>query len=739
MAVPHLHLTPGPDPELTELKRRVNLLELVPGLHRIASTRGGEYAGPCPFCGGADRFHAQPDPPEGHGGIWMCRQCGDGKWHDVITLVQQQQNCSFREAVAHLKGEPLRPFPIRPAAMRDERVTYPDRDPDQIYDYPAADGTLLFQVCRWDLTLAERPAYKDKTKLFRQRRPDGAGGWFWNVKGVARVLYNLPQICAADEAEPVFWVEGEKCADALIAAGLVATTNPGGTGAGWRPEYTDLLRGRRVILIPDADEAGRELGAKAHAALQGAASALKVVTLPSGVNDVADWFAAGASSDDLITLAKAAPVGNGDDPSTPTVSGPYRVYTRADVAALPPPTWLVTGMLETNTIAMLYGMWGIGKTFITLDLALAVATGRPWWGQSVKQGPVLYLLAEGTSGLHARLLAWEQARAQPAEHIYFIVDQIDLMDAKCVPDLLASVPAPPVLIVVDTLARSVGGGDQDSNTDMSKMVNTVSQLREQTGATVLLVHHPGKTDTGPRGASAISAACDTVLKLTGGGGMLKLQSEKQRNAPSENPWHFTLDVVEVGTRADNGEPLTSCAVRLSDSQAVPHLRTLTPAQRQILETLSSTILDPASAQELTDATTLSKSTIYRELDILEKWGLITEEKGGRGRRYQITPEGRDTLVAGVNPANSQAAWENGNIVIDLGNTPNYYSHSHLSINGNGNNNKTPPGTPENSGPVGIGPRPQHPCSDCGNVAWYAHEDGYWRCHVCGTRADLEVT
>jgi hypothetical protein len=113
------------------------------------------------------------------------------------------------------------------------------------YDYRDEGGTLRFQVVR----------LRDP-KSFRQRRPDGRGGWIWNLEGVAPLLYRLPELLAADPTEWVFIVEGEKDVDTLWALGLVATTNPGGAGK-WRPEFNRWLVGRRVVLLPDNDAPGK--------------------------------------------------------------------------------------------------------------------------------------------------------------------------------------------------------------------------------------------------------------------------------------------------------------------------------------------------------------------------------------------------------------------------------------------------------------------------------------------------
>ena len=122
----------------------------------------------------------------------------------------------------------------------DERVI------SATYDYADADGKLLYQVVRY------------APKSFLQRRPDGNDGWIWDLEGVKRVLYRLPELLAAPEHE-VWIVEGEKDADRLASLGFIATTNAGGAGK-WRSEFSDLLRGRHVVVLPDNDETGRRHG-----------------------------------------------------------------------------------------------------------------------------------------------------------------------------------------------------------------------------------------------------------------------------------------------------------------------------------------------------------------------------------------------------------------------------------------------------------------------------------------------
>jgi hypothetical protein len=137
-----------------------------------------------------------------------------------------------------------------------------------LYDYRDEAGTLLFQVERLE------------PKAFRQRRQDGKGGWLYNVNGVRRVFYRLPELLAAPADVLVFIVEGEKDVEALRALGLVATCNPGGAGK-WRADYNEHLRGRHVVVIPDADEPGRRHADDAVRNLLPVAASVRRLELPA--------------------------------------------------------------------------------------------------------------------------------------------------------------------------------------------------------------------------------------------------------------------------------------------------------------------------------------------------------------------------------------------------------------------------------------------------------------------------
>jgi len=212
---------------------------------------------------------------------------------DGRTLLHCHAGCTV-EAVVSAAGLTMRDL----APVQDAR---PQRRIVKAYPYVDAAGALLFEVIRFD------------PKDFRQRHPDltTADGWAWNMKGVNRVLYRLPEVLKATaEGRAVFCVEGEKDADTLAGLGLCATCNAGGAGK-WEDGYTATLKGAKVVILPDKDAPGRRHAAMVQAALTGKAESVRVVELPDrnghSVKDAADWITAGGTVEELRAIIRDAP------------------------------------------------------------------------------------------------------------------------------------------------------------------------------------------------------------------------------------------------------------------------------------------------------------------------------------------------------------------------------------------------------------------------------------------------
>lgn len=167
----------------------------------------------------------------------------------------------------------------------------------QTYDYTDANGTPLYQVCRYH------------PKGFRQRRPNGQKNWIWNLEGVPRMLYRLPELLQADPEHWVFVTEGEKDTDRLAGLGLLTTTNAGGAGKWNTLGDVSALHDRKVAILPDQDNAGLKHAEQVAQSLYGKAAEIKIVNLPNlpEKGDVSDWLDMGHDQDELLRLVEQAP------------------------------------------------------------------------------------------------------------------------------------------------------------------------------------------------------------------------------------------------------------------------------------------------------------------------------------------------------------------------------------------------------------------------------------------------
>lgn len=229
-------------------------------------------------------------------GIWL----GRGGSMLLVRCWSRRAGCTVREIVSRVGLRMSDLFPPDEANNAYGRAARP-RPPAprlaEVYDYADEAGKLLYQVCRMD------------PKGFRQRRPDGKGGWDWSLGDVRRVLYRLPRIAAASPRVPVLVVEGERDVHTLEAWGFLATTNAMGAGK-WLSEYSLSLRGRRVVVLPDADEAGQRHAYDVVGSLMmhGAAS-IRLCELPDlpAHGDVTDFANMGRTREELIELVRASP------------------------------------------------------------------------------------------------------------------------------------------------------------------------------------------------------------------------------------------------------------------------------------------------------------------------------------------------------------------------------------------------------------------------------------------------
>lgn len=201
---------------------------------------------------------------------------------------------------------------------------------------------------------------------------------------------------------------------------------------------------------------------------------------------------------------------------------------------LPEPRPLIEGVLQLDSTAECYGPSGIGKTFLLVSMACSIATGTPWMGHDVAEGPVLYVIAENASGTGARVEAWEEHHGTtiPPRRITWLPLAVNLGEQTEV-DAFARIveDVQPVLIVFDTRARCTVGVEENSARDIGLVVARLDELRRRSKACVLTVHHPAASGEKARGSTALLGAVDTELRLERAGDGMRLKLAKQRNAP----------------------------------------------------------------------------------------------------------------------------------------------------------------------------------------------------------------
>lgn len=239
-----------------------------------------------------------------------------------------------------------------------------------------------------------------------------------------------------------------------------------------------------------------------------------------------------------------------------------------------PPSWLVRLFLEADTVIMLYGAPGAGKSFLAIGWACCVATGTAWNGKPVKQGPVVYIAGEGQNGIRRRFRAWELAngvslKGSPLFMSIKAAQFLDTRNAEAVSNEVANecekIGEHPRLIVIDTLARNFGGGDENSTEDMTKFVNVVDELRARFKCSVLIVHHSGKDKkAGSRGSSVLLAAVDASYVIEDDDGIRTLKNEKMKDGEPPADMPFSLKSVDLGIVDDQGEPVTSAVLEHID-------------------------------------------------------------------------------------------------------------------------------------------------------------------------------
>jgi hypothetical protein len=494
---------------------------------------------------------------------------------------------------------------------------------DQEWEYQDEDRTTVF--------VKQRMKIGESGKTYRLYKVDPDGRRHPTLGDARIVPYKLPELLDAKTAGRIIYVvEGEKAADALISIGVTATTAHTGAGS-WPEAITEYFAGANVVIVPDNDLPGWRYAQKAVEAILPIAKNVKVVDLQlqNEKEDAYEFvYQYNKQRDDLVALVKAAfKVTSIEDVTVPERLNALKldvpsstknseIYTheedhvkkQAEIEhefagepstkqsqtkeAKPPKTvnieawddiqdepveWLIHGILPRKAFTALYGPPGSFKSFIALDMAEAIATGRPWMGNEVeKQGAVLYICGEGFGGMGARIKACQIHHSTPkGAPIYVIRHQLNLRSSAedfnalmmAVVQLVETTGIEFQLLIIDTLARAFGGGNENDSDAMGSFITSMGKIQEFLACALMVLHHSGKDlAKGLRGHSSLLGAVDTQLEILRFEDQAKgiISLTKQKDGQDGIRHGFEMVEIEISSSSLGFDPVVSLAVQAND-------------------------------------------------------------------------------------------------------------------------------------------------------------------------------
>lgn len=456
-------------------------------------------------------------------GVWSDKATGDGG--SIFDAAMRHMECSFQESLSVVADG---------CGLVPRKIRVPASEVPTHYVYSDADGVPRFEVVRKDKG--------DGVKTFTQWHMDpDTGAWASGVGDAPRIPYNLHDI--SHSSTPIYFVEGEKCADALAEQELTATCIMGGSN-GWRNDYIPHFVGRDVVILPDNDEPGYKFATTVADALLSETNSLKVVDLPLGPRlsknglDVVDYLGQGHSISEVMGYVDSAPL-YVPDGAIPDVTEGIADLLSEDIE---PPDQLISGIWDPGGFGMIVANPKSWKSFLGLDMLCSIATGTPFLGAPgffvSEPGPVMYWMEEGSRyDLRRRILRWCEARGvDPAE---ITNDRFKMIFGRGLhvsnDEHLAMVRAAverykPVLLICDTLASVSWGMDENKTDEASRIIRGLSQMRGVNGensCAVIYIHHSNKMG-GIRGSSSFFGAVDNICLI-------------ERPDPDENVIHIKLN------------------------------------------------------------------------------------------------------------------------------------------------------------------------------------------------------
>lgn len=498
--------------------------------YNLKQTAKGEYHGPCPNCGGTDRF-------------WISEMHGEVKAHC-------RQGCEIKDLTPPMIRDGVWPDPkqddwpeIRPTSNPFDDVT-----PKPYHERKGVE--LIGAMLDGDVVVV--PIYNSKREKVGMQRitPDGQKRF---TKGMEKE--GAFGFIGKPDVGTIYLAEGW----ATSVSVHMATGRPVifGLDAGNIPkvakDIVELFPEAEFVVAADNDEKGIE--------------AAKVTGFPYVVpkgRSGRDWNDVHVE-EGILSVKK----------QLTTIRKPKPLFVPLGGLEFRKPQWIIDGLLEKNAFAVCFGSPAAGKTFLVLDMALCIASGADFHGHKVDKGPVFYIAGEGHNGFARRAAAWSKVRGVDLRDLPFfkssrsivLTEQESVDTMLDVVDQMAQQYGNPAVVIIDTLARSMGAADENSTQAMGGMIATVDEIRERYETTVLAVHHTGHgAKDRARGSSALLGAVDAEFKVEKwGGNKVEVSFTKMKDATTPEPMNFIHVDVDL-LDADMNEAQSIVLEQIADSR-----------------------------------------------------------------------------------------------------------------------------------------------------------------------------
>lgn len=256
------------------------------------------------------------------------------------------------------------------------------------------------------------------------------------------------------------------------------------------------------------------------------------------------------------------------------------IFDSAGALDLEEPDYWIEDFLPKDSFSMIFGPSGQFKSFIAMDMACSIATGLSYHGNDVEEAPVIYMTGEGQRSIRLRKIAWEKKHNKPAPNMGLLPRAIDMTSASASSQLSEAVlqfekvkGVRPKLLIIDTLNRSFGDGDENSTQDMTKFVKSCDAFRADSGCDIIVIHHSGKDVLrGARGSSVLKAALDTEFSVARIGEDMRgrnvtLSCTKIKDGGEPPDLTFNMKQVLLGKKNKKGKEIDSLVPELIDNPA----------------------------------------------------------------------------------------------------------------------------------------------------------------------------